>query len=122
MAGTVTITEERFGSVQKVVFAWLCDAAGAADATTTYPYAGEVRRLVTVPGSAGAAPTALYDIRILDGDSTDILMGGGADRSATVTEQVQGTSLGIIAHDTMTLEVRNAGNAKSGTAYVYLKR
>lgn len=54
MAGTVTITEETFGTVKKIRFEWTSDATGAADATTDHVYSGEVLRLVTIPGASSS--------------------------------------------------------------------
>ena len=48
MAGTVTTTEETFGSVKKITFDWLSSAGGAADATTTKLYNGIIERVVTI--------------------------------------------------------------------------
>ena len=120
MAGTVTITEETIGTVKKIKFAWTSDAAGAADGTTTKAYTGEAIRLVTVP-SGTAAPTDLYDVVVNDEDNTDVLMGAGANRSNTSTQQVLASSLGCVANDRLALAVTNAGNAKSGTVYLYIR-
>jgi hypothetical protein len=120
-SGTVTISEERLGSVKKITFAWTSTAGGAASKTTSYAYNGEIIRQVTVPGAGGSAPTDQYDITVTDGDSTDVLMGQGANRSNVNTEQVLASSLGCVANDTLTLNVSNAGNAKSGTLYVYIR-
>lgn len=118
--GTVTIVEEVFGSVKKVGFVWTSDAAGVVSGTlTTKVYNGEILRFVTDPSAT--APTALYDVTILDDDGTDVLMGAGADRSATVTEQVLASSLGVVANDHLELRIANAGNAKGGTVWLYLR-
>jgi hypothetical protein len=120
--GTNVITEETFGSIRKIKCAWVSDAAGNVSGTLTLgAYNGAIERLVTVPSGGGTAPTTLYDITILDEDGTDVLMGAGADRSATVTEQVQRTSLGVVANDRLELRIANAGNAKQGTVYLYLR-
>lgn len=121
MAGTVTISEETYGTVKKIAFAWTSSAAGAADGTTTAHVSGEILRLVTVPGAGGAQPTDLYDVAVNDEDGTDVLMGAGANRSNASTEQVLGTSLGCVANDKLSLAVTNAGNAKSGTVYLYVR-
>jgi len=84
-------------------------------------YNGALERLVTVPGTGGAAPSASYDITVLDQDSTDVLMGAGLSRAAASTEQVKAASLGVIANDTMSIVVANAGASNSGVAYVYLR-
>ncbi len=121
MAGTVTITEETFGTVKKVKFAWTSDAAGAADGTTAKVYSGEILRLITVPGAGGVAPTDLYDVAVNDEDAMDILMGAGANRSNVNTQQVLASSLGCVANDKLTLAVTNAGAAKNGTVYLYIR-
>jgi hypothetical protein len=120
MAGTVTVTEERYGSLKKIAFAWTSSAGGAADGSTSGAYNGVVERLVTVP-SGSAAPTDDYDLTIVDEDGVDVLMGAGANRDAANTEQVLASSLGVVANDTLTVHVTNAGNAKQGTVYLYLR-
>lgn len=120
--GTVTITEERFGSIKKIKFAWTCDASGNVSGTlTTGVYNGAIERLVTDPAAAGSAPTDNYDVTILDEDGTDVLMGAGADRDTANTEQVLRTSLGVVANDTLELQIASAGNAKSGVVWLYLR-
>ena len=119
VCGATVITEETFGTVQKVKFAWT-DAAGSADGTTTKSYSGAVERLVTVP-SGTAAPSADYDVVINDADGTDILMGAGADRHTSNTEQVNASSLGIVANDQLTLAITNAGGSKEGIVYLYIR-
>lgn len=121
--GTVVLTEERHGTVKKITCAWTSedggDNAGKAQKTTTYAYSGEVIRLVTDPGAA--APTADYDVYVYDEDSADILMAGGLNRHTSTTEQVAASSLGIVANDKLTFSVENAGNAKNGTIYLYIR-
>ncbi|HEY3363952.1 MAG TPA: hypothetical protein VGK74_02715 [Symbiobacteriaceae bacterium] len=121
MAGTVTIAEETYSTMKKIAFAWTSTAGGIATATTDGAYSGEIRRLVTVPGTAGAQPTDQYDVTVNDQDGTDVLMGAGANRSNAATEQVLASSLGVVANDTLALSITNAGNAKSGTVYLYLR-
>lgn len=119
--GTVTIAEETVGSVQKIAFSWTSTAGGAADGTTTKTYNGQLLRLVTVPAAAGSAPTDDYDVTVVDDDATDVLMGAGANRDTANTEQVLATSLGVVANDTLTIHVTNAGATKSGVLYLYLR-
>jgi hypothetical protein len=122
--GTVEISEETFGTVKKIAFAWTSENGGADDGkaqkTTGNGYSGEVIRLVTVPDGVDA-PTDDYDVQILDEDNTDILMGAGANRDTANTEQVLASSLGCVANDKLTLSVANAGNAKKGTVYIYIR-
>jgi len=42
--------------------------------------------LETVPGSGDAAPSAVYDVTVVNSRSTDLLQGTGEDRSVTVKE------------------------------------
>ena len=48
-------------------------------------------------------------------------MGAGASRAAAATEQVKAASLGVVANDTLTITVSNAGASNAGTAYVYIR-
>lgn len=123
MAGTVTVSEELLGSLKKIVWAWTSDGSGnvnGAGGATVNALNGKIERLVTVPSGA-AAPTDNYDVTITDEDSVDVLSGGGADRDTANTEQVASSSLGVVANDKLTLNVANAGAAKSGTVYLYLR-
>ena len=122
-SGTCVITEERVGSMKKVKWVWATSSgqAPAASRVTTYTYNGAVQRLVTIPDGS-SAPSASYDVTILDQDSTDILVGGGSNRAAASTEQVLGVSLGVIANDTMTLNVASMGSSSTGgTVIVYIR-
>ena len=123
MAGTVTVTEEAYGSIKKIHFAWVSDASGnvnGAGGATVGAYNGAILRLVTVPNGGGTAPTS-YAVTVNDQDSTDVLMGAGTGRSATVTEQVLASSLGVVANDTLTIGITGAGNAKGGDIYLYIR-
>jgi hypothetical protein len=120
-AGTVTVTEEAYSAVRKVKFAWTSDGAGAADGATTGDFSGKIEALVTVPNGGGTQPTDLYDLTVVDDDGTDVLSGAGANRSNASTQVVLSASLGIVANDRLTLHVTNAGAAKGGTVYVYLR-
>jgi len=119
MAGTVVTTEETFGTIKKIKFAWTSSAGGAADATTVAGFSGAIERLVTVPDGTDV-PTDNYDVVVNDEDGNDVLMAAGQNRSSTVTQQVLASSLGVVANDKLTLGVTNAGNAKKGTVYLYL--
>ncbi len=122
--GTVTVTEEIFGTVKKIKFQWTSgiDAdAGLATKTTNNAYSGEIIRLVTIPGTDANAPTDNYDLVINDEDSTDVLMGAGANRDTLNIEQVLASSLGCVANDKLSLSISNAGNVKQGTVIVYIR-
>lgn len=131
-AQVVTITETsasypELQKVRKVKWAWTTDGVNGAivDATaagqankTTYKYTGEIYRLITDPTDG---PTADYDVTILDDDGYDVLMGAGANRHTTTTEQVLWSSLGICLDSQLRLNIGTAGNTKSGVVILYIK-
>lgn len=120
--GTCTITEELHDGVKKIKFAWtsgtIADDGVVPDTDTVRAYSGKVERFITDPTDG---PTDDYDITIKDEDGYDVLAGAGANRDTTNTEQVLASSLGIVAGDKLTFAVANAGSAKSGVAYLYLR-
>jgi len=115
-----TITETTSGSVKLIKFAWTSDdSAGTVTGTTTKSYNGKLIWFVTDPGST--APTDNYDIAINDGNSIDVLAGAGADRDTANTEYGAEASLGAVVNSTLSIAISNAGNAKTGTTYVYIR-
>lgn len=122
MAGTVVTTETTHTSVKRILFDWLSDAAGAADATTTAAFDGLLERVVFDPDAAGTQPTNLYDVVLNDPDGNDVLAGLGADLSnAATVVKVNSNGLGAVSGQKLTLGVTNAGNAKGGLVIVYLR-
>lgn len=121
MAMSCTITEENQGHIKKIKFVWVSATNGTATGTTTCVYSGEILRLVTIPAAEGAAPTDNYAVKVNDEDSTDVLMGAGANRDTLNTEQVLASSLGIVANDKLALAITAAGDTKGGTTIIYLK-
>jgi len=120
MAGTVTVTEHRIGSVKKVEWSWISDGSGDADLITTKLYNGELVFAVYTPG--GTTPTADWDVVINDADGNDVLAGDGIDKSeAAITYQPAATSLGAVAQSTLNLVVENAGDTKNGKVAIYIR-
>lgn len=115
------VFEESHSSPKKVKWTWTSGAGGTVTKETTEAYSGVIERLVTVPGTAGDQPDDNYNVVINDQDDTDVLMGAGATRDELVTEQVLASSLGCMASDKLTLSIDSAGNAKSGTVYLYIR-
>lgn len=118
MAGTVTVVESSLGNVHKIKWTWTSAAGGAADLVTVGNYAGRVLSLVTDPGAA--APTDNYDVTVTDPDGYDVLQGAGANRDTATTETAVPTAESV-AFGTLTLNVSNAGDAKEGTATLYIQ-
>lgn len=126
MAAAVTLTEETLGVVKKITWAWTAHTDGkvataTANAATTKTYNGEIVRLVTVPGTGADQPDDDYDVMVYDGDGVDVLLGAGANRDETNTEQVAASSLGVVANDKLTLYVEGAGSGLKGTVYLYIR-
>jgi hypothetical protein len=121
MAGTVTSTAVTHTSIRKLVFAWTSAAGGEADGVSSVALDGQLVGLTTIPAAGGAAPTDNYDVRLLDADGHDVLLGAGLNRDTADTEHVSGASLAAVAGSALTLEVRNAGDAKQGTVIVYVR-
>jgi len=98
MAGTLTLTShlEPNPTVGKLVIDGVADAADGSFPTLVIPAIdGHLVALITNPGAT--APTAAWDLTLVDVEGADRLQGVGANRSATATEQVgivySGTSL-----------------------------
>ena len=80
MAGSVTITYgSRTAQVKTISWSWVSDASGdVSGAGDTAPIDGVIYRWATNPGST--APTANYDITVLDSDGADVAAGLLANR------------------------------------------
>ncbi len=126
-AGSITETVRKTRSIRALVLAWTSDASGVvAEIPTAHNISGEIMRIVTAPGTP--APTALYDVTLLDADGFDVLGGLGANRSATVKEQFvpltgDGTTTNqrVAVDGTLTLTIANAGASKQGTLTLYYR-
>lgn len=117
----MTSTEFLQRATQKIKLEWTSDADGDVVVTTNSELTGSIIECVTVPGTGGDQPTAAYDITITDADGIDILHANGANRSNASTEYIAEANLGTVVNSKLTLTVANAGNAKSGTAYLFIR-
>lgn len=110
--------------VRRLKLSWVSASDGSVNLTFPCP-GGMLIRVTTVP-SGVSAPTANYDITILDPDtSADILEGTGADRSASATETVYPLESGAPVSTYMypgdhSLVIANAGDTKAGDIYLDL--
>jgi len=129
-AGTVTVTNQRqnaHDNSYSVVFTWVADGSGNADATAYFPYGAYITRVVTDPGTT--APTPDYDITLTDVDSYDVMGGTLADRHTTTTQQVvptvhsDGTNTifgAVHVQGAVTINISSAGAAGNGTVRLYV--
>jgi len=119
MAGTITSTVEKFGSVRLVEFSWLTDASGDGTATaTTEVLNGDILKVLCIPGAT--TPSDLYDITLADADTYDLLAGQGTDCPNGSNLLITGGLLPV-ANSTISLTVANGGNAKTGAVRIYLR-
>ena len=81
-----TLRPERTSGIRELTLDWLSDADGNVSGIDTEKFnEGEILKVAFVPDGGDTAPTTLYDVTLLDANDIDILLGRGADRSATVT-------------------------------------
>ena len=119
MAAVLTFTEERNGTIKKVICDWLSHTDGVASSSTTYAYDGELLAVMFVPDTAGTAPDDLYDVTITDG-TNDLLAGKGADLSGTNTILITSGMIPI-TNDKLTINVTGAGDSNGGLIYIYIR-
>lgn len=112
MPGTVVLEHFQIGNVRRIKFTATADAAdGSFPATALPALQGRLLGLHTNPGAV--APTANYDITLVDGDGLDRLQGVGLNRHTTSSEQVPvvytGTSVNppVGFDETLTLTFEN---------------
>ena len=118
--GTVTtLTEEYFGGVKSVYWAWTGGTAETAlgSCTTTNYYNGKVLYFIADPG---ANVKADYDITILDKNDNDVLARAGLNHGATTVVTICTGSLGAVANSQLELVVQNAGSAGTEVGEVWL--
>jgi hypothetical protein len=127
--GAIAETFQGHRSVRSLALAWTSSAGGAVSGIPTLEkIAGEMLRVVFIPGSGGVQPTDAYDVTLLDDDGLDVLAGKGANLSnssaSTICPLVGDgtTTVRPCAIDgNLTLVVANAGNAKQGTVKLYYR-
>jgi len=119
MAGTITAVETRHRTVTEIIFSWLSHTDGVATATaTTYPYSGEIIKVVCIPGAT--TPSDLYDVTLSDADSIDLLAGQGVDCPNGSSLVITGGMIPVV-ESTISLTIAGGGSAKNGTVHVYLR-
>lgn len=128
MAGSVTVTTAEFVGLGliKTTIAWVSDAAGAVSGNAFAIRRGWLQQVKFIPDSGGTQPTDLYDITLKFADGIDMLVGTGANLSATVPTvtapqlNTGGTAPVFIDDGNIDLVVANAGASKGGTVILYI--
>jgi hypothetical protein len=129
-AGSVTVTQNLINPV-RYVLAWTSDASGNVSGIPAPTMNGTICKVEFVPGSGGNAPTDQYDVTLTDIAGVDVLGGQGANLSNAAASAVvpgvpfkDGTTISTapcVISDPLTLNVTNAGNAKSGQVILYVR-
>jgi len=122
--GTVIVTTTTLSDIRAVKYslAWVSDAGGAVSANPQTLRLGALIQLKFIPDGGGTAPTALYDVTLVDANGIDYLGATGANLSATVSTQVRvAAPLIYDATGTLDLVVANAGISKGGTVQLWIQ-
>lgn len=105
----------------KYTLSWTSDASGNVTSNTSAIRVGNVFKIEIVPNGGGTQPTNLYDVTLLDANSVDLLSGVGADQSNAASKVFVFDPQMWHDDTALTLTVANAGNAKGGTVYLWVR-
>jgi hypothetical protein len=125
VAGSIVVTTaDRGDNVTEYSIAWTSDAAGAVTENPVAVKSGKIIGVKFIP-SAVTAPSAAYDVTVIDGESVDMVTGLGANLSATASTRsvplVNSTEKLFFEGGNLTPTVANAGNAKLGTIILWVQ-
>lgn len=105
----------------KYTITWTASAGGAVSGNPVTIRRGVIEAVKIVPSTV-TAPTALYDVTLVDTDGVDVLNGLGADQSATLGKYFSFLpALTFDGSQTLDLVVANAGNAGKGAVIVWVR-
>jgi hypothetical protein len=127
-AGSVTQTSKmNYGSTMGYInLAWTGDAADGTVPSTLLTdienfYGFYLVEVETTPGSP--APTAAYDIVVNDSNSRDLMAGGLANRSATLSEVAHASAISPAIYNPITVVLsNNAVHSAKGTIRLYFSK
>lgn len=122
--GTVTTAYSAIGTkYTKITITWTSSAGGAVSGNAFTLPAGDLVQIQFVPNGGGTQPTDLYDVTLVDNDNVDVLNGLGANLSNSTGTILQwNPEMVSDSSRTLDLVVANAGNAKSGTVYLWVRK
>lgn len=125
-AGSITVTRTDVGaSIVRYTLAWTCDASGAVSGQQLNIRSGHIAFVKFVPGAGGSQPTDLYDAQLQDGNDVDLLNDGTTAAGSNLSNATS-KILALWpppyydASASLELVISNAGNAKTGTVYIYV--
>ncbi len=116
LTGPTVVINQNGRRLLKYSIAWTSTAGGAVSANTFTPAPGKLLQIEYIPGGGGTQPSDMYDVTLVDANSVDMLVGGGANLSnAAATIQRLDPPVVLDGTQTLDLVVANAGAAKTGT-------
>lgn len=121
VVGTLVVTETDQGTVTLYKFAWTSSTGGAVSGNPFAVRKGRLMEVKFVPGTAGVQPSNSYGVTLIDTDGVDLLNGEGAGLSNAASSRLIWDPLVYndgVQH--LDLVVSAAGNAKSGTVYLWV--
>ena len=125
MAGSITTSVSKDGSLVKYKMDWLSDASGDVDVDAIAMVQGEIQSVHYFPDAGGTQPSDNYDLTMADSYGVDILTGTGSNLSQTTdTWAVPALSTYfkvVIEAGSYDLVIANAGNAKGGIVEVLVR-
>ena len=125
MAGSITTSVTKNGSLGKYSMDWLSDASGDVDVDAIAMVQGELQSVHYFPDAGGTQPSDNYDLTMADSYGVDILTGTGSNLSQTTdTYAVPALSTYfkvVIEAGSYDLVIANAGNAIGGIVEVLVR-
>jgi len=118
-SASMTVTNQTTVYPKHITFEWVCEEDGEVSGDESAVISGIPIAFVTYPSAT--APTANYDLTLVDENGNDILCGTGANRASAADELVVGDSLAPFSNTTLELKALNAGSYKGGTAILYYR-
>jgi hypothetical protein len=122
--GTVTTTYTRVDQdYTKIAIVWTSTAGGAVSGNPFALRRGSLVQIQFVPDAGGTQPTDQYDVTLVDAYNVDLLNGQGQNLSNASASILQWNPQ-MVSDSTATLDlvVANAGNAKAGTVYLWVRQ
>jgi hypothetical protein len=122
--GSVVVTVTVQNSVVTLyTIVWTSSSGGAVSGNTLGIGNGDVFQVQTVP-STSAAPTDLYDLQLKDSLGSVNILGTAGDNLSTSTSKIIQLVPAIYLDKSATFDlvIANAGDTKSGTVYVWVRR
>lgn len=122
----ITITEESAGrqdmpGVKGIKFVWVSPDGSDLSQATENNYEGKVQGAQIVPGTEGAQPADSFDVKILEVNGGDILLGQGLNCDNTTETNITPLNCGAAPGGKLTIHVMNTGSAGAGTGYLWIE-